>query len=458
MMATKHTIGRLIIVGLSLALIVSLLRVGLPKLAQLQTTNNQVEVTTTLNASTSENQAVRVPPSQSSINTQAAMTVTTSVVPDVQLPSSPANESQTSTNEESGLRLNLATNKQRYVLGEPISLTLTIQNVQDSPKSLHMLLEPHYGVVWTQIRYENDEYENYSGPGFGTADYILGKPSSLAPGKQLVERRKILYEPLEDDPKKFYALSRAGNYSLRMVLDNIVPNQRLTTTAVQIEVVEPTGLDKQVWRLLQTEEAASFLHNGYVSNPKQVIANFNAILVQYPNSFYASYLQMALNVSHSQHNKAETEIQTANVNSLPAIRMVNDQLYFVRSTTDDDIRAANNVDEQTLNQIIDMIHMLVDAWNNRDFDSYVQLYSRQTKTWQDWQTGSESLTYLKLNEGVQSLFSSTGTITVEIIGFTIGTDDIIVDVIPHFTGKQFVFNGMRFVQDEDGVWRLASLE
>ena len=49
-------------------------------------------------------------------------------------------------------------------------------------------------------------------------------------------------------------------------------------------------------------------------------------------------------------------------------------------------------------------------------------------------------------------------LTVEMIGFTIGANEISADVVGRFErgSLSYSFDMMRFVLDDDGVWRLYS--
>lgn len=448
MRITRQLIGSIIIVGIPLILSGLLLIIGLPLLAQFRSTEHSSPSTI----------IVTNKHSQSDTSRQVVQVIDTPDSPILQKQSVQGNYSQISITEDQGLQLKLITDKQKYVLGEPILITLTLRNVLNTAIPIYSVLEAGYGLVWTQVRYEHDEFKNYSGPGFGTVDYFLGAPSSLPPGKKLVEHRKILYEPLAENPRNFYALHRSGNYQLRMVLDGIVPDERLTTAEVQIEIVEPVGSDKQIWRLLQTEEAASFLHNGYVPNPKQVIANFTTILKQYPNSVYAQHLQIALN-SIPQPVKAETAVQAVDASISPIILTINEQLYIVRSLVKSDIRSASRTNEETLNAILDAIQLWVNAWNNRDIEHYVQSYSFTTTFRQKWEKGPGNLNHDAIQERLPGTFDSKGLVTVDIIGFNIGEEEVILDVVGLFesgSGQGDVFDTMRFTKDDDNIWRLVS--
>jgi hypothetical protein len=364
-------------------------------------------------------------------------------------------EPQESVSIVNGLTVRIASDRTTYMLGEPVALTIVVENETTEPITINKLLDVSC-CASVEIAFEQQPYKNYQGPFPVTSMYV--EPSALRPGERLSTSFEVLYNirsRLSNDVIPYvYAFAKTGEYQVRAVLSDIVPGTKILAGPIPIRMQEPSGIDVQIWRLLQTEDVANFLQTGSTRN-QSIINRLRTIVRQFPDSSYAPMIHAALESVDENNIVSESETQSANAQSL-VLRIVDDQLYFVSSTVNANVRAASSIDEETLNQIIDTIHVWADAWNNRDSDRYVQILSRQTKTWQDWQSGRESRLYYKQNQRVQFLFSSTGTVTIEIIGFTIDSEKITVNVTPHFTGQQLVFNTMHFVQDEDGVWRLAA--
>jgi hypothetical protein len=363
------------------------------------------------------------------------------------------------TTELQGITVQFAADRTQYMLGEPVLITVTARNETTDPILFHDGFDVIAGMIGVQISADGGEFRYYNGPfPVASQEFII---STLTPGTG----RSLSFPILANRPSgpetlpHFYAFSKPGTYQLRAVLQNIIPNETLISGPISIEVLAPQGNDAQIWRLLQTQNSAVFLQTGYCSDPEKIASRFSLLLEKYPHSLYAPLMQTAIEMDQEIRGMKDATVQAANTESLPSLHEVNGLLYLVQTKVDDSVRATAVNDDVVLRQVIDGINSWVDAWNKRDFKSYAQSYSYQAYIRQDWQMGPGNRLYDERRQWTENSFAEKGTLAVDIIGFTVNTDEIIVEVVGQFSpgsGRNDTFSTMRFVKDDDGVWRIAS--
>lgn len=368
------------------------------------------------------------------------------------------NPPATSVSEQQGLAIHLQTDRSVYMLGEPVSVTVAIQNHSAAPIIIYDLFYLQAGNTHVQIRDDTSEFRYYRGPFPVVSTVAVSR--TLTPDTQLSLSFSILYNvsTSQDDLPYFYAFDQPGHYQLRAVLNDILPNVLLVSAPLTVAMLAPQGVDAQLWRLLQTEDAASFLQTGSARNA-MVVERFQAIVAQYPDSFYAPLMSAALGPAYTATITPKPQTQAANFLSHPLIRKIDEQLYLVRSTSEVNSRPANSIDGEILNKIIDAVRVWVDAWNNRDMERYVQSYSFTTTFRQKWEKGPGNLNHDTIRERLPGTFQSKGIVSVDIIGFNMGTEEIILEIVGRFepgSGQGDFFDTMRFIKDDDSVWRLVS--
>jgi hypothetical protein len=349
------------------------------------------------------------------------------------------------------LTFQLTVPRQQYVLGEVVEFTVELSNQTDTPLPGHAFLKPEDDFLQMHIANADGAIKDYKGGSWGTNDTIYTQ-GIVAAGDRISETATIYFNRSTPRiPDQYLAFPKNDTYFLQAALKNIGSPDLLLSNIVRIEVVQPTGSDEIVWKQLRQYETAIAYQKIYDGGFD--IDNLPSVLKQFPNSIYARNIEARFGELQSKLTKQDTDSQSilSNRQRQTSITIDNQQILV---NVEPSASAVNETIITT--RIVPLVNQWVDAWNSRDFDSYAQLHSRQTKTWQDWQSGPESRLYYKQNQRMQSLFSAMGTVMVEIIGFTVGTEEIVVNVIPSFTGQQLIFNNMHFVQDEDGVWRLAA--
>lgn len=363
-----------------------------------------------------------------------------------------------STTALQGLTVQFHANRASYILGEPVVITVTAQNQTAAPLIFNDGFQLIAGLISVQIAKNGGDFLDYSGPfPVASQEFITG---TLAPGAS----RTLSFSILANRPSTpevlpyFYAFATPGAYQLRAVLHHIIPHETLISAPIAIEMFAPQGIDAQIWRLLQTEDAADFLQNGSARNPELIAADFAAILAIYPDNFYAPAMRAAIMTYQTTQPQNGDALQAAQRIAPLTLLSVNEQLFLARSTAEGGANGANLSNKDILADVIGLTNKWTDAWNERDLDRYAGSYSYHNYIRQDWETGPGNRPYEKLRKRMETLFAENGTLKVEIIGFTVDSNEITADVVGRFErgSKNYAFDKMRFVLDDDGVWRIYS--
>ena len=369
-------------------------------------------------------------------------------------------EAPVSSKVEDGLTIHLSTEQATYTLGQPVTVTVSIRNDTLSPIMIHdaLYLDCCVGMA---ISFEQQPYESYQGP-FPVASVYV-EPTPLPPGAQRSFSFAIWYNIPSFSARygvtHFYAFPKAGNYTLRATLIEILPDRVVYSAPLAIQLVAPQGNDATVWRLLQTEQAAQFLQKAYTNHPEKVLPTFTSILAAYPESVYAPYLRIALAAYQATQPQSGEAAGTAQNAAAITLASINEEVYLVYPQTDRAMGgAAGAVQPDTIKTVVTVAKAWVEAWNARDIERLAQLYSYQTFFRQDWEAGEGNRSYQRTRKRIEALFTENGLVMVELVGFTIGAKEITADVVGRFEhGKAtHAFETMRFVLDDDGVWRIYS--
>jgi hypothetical protein len=219
-----------------------------------------------------------------------------------------AGQVHSQTKEGTWLAMNIE--KSDYFLGEMVSLKFTIGNGSDSTLTME-LPSVERGSLRLYISEDGEKYREYIGPDWGLSEGRSKLQLELKPGDQfetggmmLFNHKVLTFHLTESYAQEIrseridtdYALSRAGRYYLKTVLDSPHTKTRIESKPVELLVSEPGGEDGLAWEILRSNPASAFfLHAGELpveeESAKQLRANLTDILERYPKCIYAERIK-----------------------------------------------------------------------------------------------------------------------------------------------------------------------
>ncbi len=351
-----------------------------------------------------------------------------------------------------GLTVQLISERNTYLPGETVVFKLRAQNRTSSPVLIHKAFDVRDGMIWPEVAGEDGIYRTYIGPQYSIACGDI-RPSPMKPGEKITMPFSILYHVVTktaDDLPTSYAFSRPGIYLLRVKLYRIVPDKTFYTESVKIEIVAPTGADATVWKLLQTEDAAYFLHTGcsLIHNDIGIMKEFEQIIARYPDSAYTPYMQRSVNIFRSM-KKRKGLLRQADV------RLVNikDRTFMLR-TRSGNIRPGKSDMMKDTDAILKLADLWLQAYNANDIPRMFQYISRKLTVRQKWERASDRVRQ-RLVRRFTEYFSERGVASLAIVRITHEQDTVTADVTVTFEQKEAnPFKKMKFVKDDDGIWRV----
>ncbi len=209
-----------------------------------------------------------------------------------------------------GTWLAMNAEKSDYFLGEVVSLKFTIGNGSDSTLTIE-LPSVERGSLRLYISEDGEKYREYIGPDWGLSESRSKSQLELKPGDQFETGGMMLFNykvptfhltesyALEIRSERIdtdYALSRAGRYYLKAVLDSPHTKTRIESKPVELLVSEPMREDGLAWEILRSNPASAFfLHAGELpveeESAKQLRADLTDILERYPKCIYAERIK-----------------------------------------------------------------------------------------------------------------------------------------------------------------------
>jgi hypothetical protein len=178
-----------------------------------------------------------------------------------------------STDALNRLTITLQSDKQTYLLGEPISLTFRVVNGSNERIELPGLIGVGEGTLTLGIASDDGAYRRYSGPGWYIRGARTSAPPILNPGTTVERTATVLHNraPKRGDLNEQtwkritereidteIALPKAGRYHLKATLF-----EKIESLPLEIFVTEPQTIDDtEVWKLISSQpEYALFMQS-----------------------------------------------------------------------------------------------------------------------------------------------------------------------------------------------------
>jgi hypothetical protein len=213
------------------------------------------------------------------------------------------------------LAVEIAADKQSYLPGELIGLKFNVTNRSDQSVALPGEASVWDGHLKVFVAYQDEEYKEYRGPGWGLKDVVRFNPIVLAPGVSHETEATILYHKgkgvrhlsavyqkqiVEKEMTGGYALAEAGGYRIKAVLYDFNYAYRIESEPIRIVIEEPVGADLKVWnRLKENSDYGRFIQTGSAGKPstaesRQLVENLTEIADAYPESNYLKGIRLGL--------------------------------------------------------------------------------------------------------------------------------------------------------------------
>ena len=197
-----------------------------------------------------------------------------------------------------GLRVGLSSQATEYFLGVPVRLTVSFTNASGSPINTHALLHPACGNLILSISNDGKTFRKYVGPGWSTID-VIPRPKRLTPGDHEESIFSVLWNKqiagVLDHILTEFAFPEPGHYWLKVSL--LDQDHSLDSDTLEISILEPSGDDAVIWRILQdTPQLAFFIQYQKAPLHPEHAGQLEFLLKKYPNSAYAPFIKEALEV------------------------------------------------------------------------------------------------------------------------------------------------------------------
>ena len=202
------------------------------------------------------------------------------------------------------IQLVASSSKDTYLLGEVIPLVVEVNNLTGKEIVLTDTLDPIYGSLKLYVSNENKTIEyQYMNPKSGILDvsgFIKIKAGEKRSNSVQVLAKLRSYNQAE------YFFDSAGTYYLQASYQIQLIGQtkpiEIKSEPIKITINEPKGEDLEVWNKIKDNgDFAYFIQEGEILIPiykTEERAKFQQeveqILIDYPNSFYATSLRQSL--------------------------------------------------------------------------------------------------------------------------------------------------------------------
>ncbi len=206
--------------------------------------------------------------------------------------------------------LDVLLTKDSYFIGEPIDLTISLNNKGTDSDVSGRFFNPSLGHLNVLISIDGESYKSYLAPGWGVKKSTGG--SLLLAGQVIKKNIRVLYNQTfasENSISGFLAFSKPGDFMLKAQLFNEDFSAFIESESIQIKLIYPNGDDEKVWSQLNLSDDVYFLHTGIMLNGQRGIQYYSELLKKFPNSAYAEHLKNSIrqyknfkNPTHKKHS------------------------------------------------------------------------------------------------------------------------------------------------------------
>jgi hypothetical protein len=221
----------------------------------------------------------------------------------------------------SQLDLNVQPDKKSYFLGELVGLKFRVVNKSDAPVVLRGGADVWHGLLKVLIAYNDEQYREYLGPGWGLKDVAGMAETEITVGGVFETEATVLYnhrletghlselytkQAVQNRVDTEYALIRPGIYRIKAVLYDSQFENKIESEPIQISVSEPRGDDLEVWNVIKADpEYGYFIQTGSpkshpeAAKSKQLVQVLEKVVNSHPQSRYAETIRPSLSKYNS---------------------------------------------------------------------------------------------------------------------------------------------------------------
>lgn len=170
--------------------------------------------------------------------------------------------------EKPKVSVTLTSPHHEYLLGEPVILEVTVRNeMTEAIKAFEIFVEDVEPEIKVYFSEDGKAFQEYK-IGIYPIHRIIRRVKTLKPGEAWKYKLRVLYtcknpsglvfeQPGTYFLKVIYPLWWAESNRLRGIL-------KFPSNVVQVQVLQPTGIDEQVWEQIKSNEFLHFIQSGRV--------------------------------------------------------------------------------------------------------------------------------------------------------------------------------------------------
>ncbi len=195
--------------------------------------------------------------------------------------------------------LELASARDRILLGEPLTLIVSLQNCSDEMHKVRNLLGPEYGLLGVRIGHREYEQEKLYYPAV-RRDGRGRREVELAPGKMLAATVPVYFG------RDGWQLDTPGTYTFQA--EYFVDEMSLTSNVVMVNIENPQReAELSAAQMLMSPGAATFYYLG--GGDEKGAAELRGLVADLPDSPWAAYARLGLAIDSANDRDSLSRVE-----------------------------------------------------------------------------------------------------------------------------------------------------
>ena len=201
--------------------------------------------------------------------------------------------------------LSITLSKKQFLIGEPFIVILKLANESSEPLPRVFSSNEDFATADFTFTVTTTDGSKICEVHIQGADIIrlvfnLLRPQEFWQCEQMFLPRISLEKKVQWDPNSPIPLLSSGLYKLTAKLLWNPPEEKsvfITSNSVDFQINEPTGIDAEASKLIQSPEVSGFFEGTRGGKPKAI----TTLLANYPESTYATYARARLILDQGKH-------------------------------------------------------------------------------------------------------------------------------------------------------------